>query len=144
MVSFKWAEGGTLKPAYDATQPGMSIQDKLAAFSITSKWSLVKAIRLFSAGLGELGSGKDALPHMLRFTVPTLTVPSSTIISDRSDVVQGKPGETARVYVQVEIETVKAAGGESTALPGFPTGAPILSDETKALIEPPKPTEEQP
>lgn len=139
MVSFKWASGGTLKPAFDPAQPGMAVEDRMAAFSITSKWSLFKLIRLFSATPGEVANNNENITNMLRFTIPTLTVPSGNpVLSDRKDLVQGTPAETARVYVHVEIETTKKAGGNIITLPMFPSGAPVLSEETRAFANPPK------
>ena len=138
MFSLKWADGGSLKPAYDSAQEGMAVEDRLAGFTVPSKWSLLKAVRMFGASSGELGAGVDSEPHMLKFTVPTLIVPPTTVLSDNKNAVQGKPGETAKVYLRLEIATSQKVGGETIALPTFPSKAPALSEETKAIAIAPK------
>ena len=138
MFAFKWADGGSLKPAYDPSQDGMAVEDRLAGFTISSRWSLFKAIRMFGAGFGEIGRGVDSEPHMLKFIVPTLVVPPTTVLSDNPSAVQGKPGETARVYVRIEVQTSQKVGSETISLPTFPSRAPSLSEETRAIALPPK------
>ena len=136
MVSFKWAGGGTTKPSYDSAQPQMSVEDRLAAFSFTSRWALFRALQNFAATQGELGGGPDSSPHVLRFSIPTVDVPlGSATNSDAPAVQEGTPGETARVYLRVEVKATEKAGGQTIVLPQFPTGAPILSEGTRALGE---------
>lgn len=111
----------------------MAVEDRLAAFSMTSKWALFKAIRYFSATPGELEGGSDTNPYTLRFTIPTLNVPATQFLSDRNPIQEGTPSETARVYIRLQVKATEKAGGKTITLPDFPTGGPILSEETRAL-----------
>ncbi|RZI45690.1 type VI secretion protein IcmF/TssM N-terminal domain-containing protein [Candidatus Finniella inopinata] len=115
-ISFRWPQGDSVpvKPAKDPAQPLLSIDERTATFTFSSRWALLWLLRLHMANNAEYTPLQDPNPHVLKFTIPTT------------------PADKAVVYNVVTLTLPSAnpkTPGKVVRMPVFPVLAPALPAE---------------
>ncbi|MBX9976904.1 MAG: hypothetical protein K2X98_01465 [Alphaproteobacteria bacterium] len=115
---FRWPESAGVAPTLDEGQKYMNVEDQTATFNFSSRWSLLWMIRVYGQ---PKPSQTEPSPYLMKFVIPL------------------GPEKKAVVFNRVTLRA-PAKGkvpGRIMDIPSFPTDAPSLSNEVKALAETP-------
>jgi type VI secretion system protein ImpL len=130
-VELRWATNAPMVPDASVHQTWPRINGLSAGFDFSGSWALLRLLRAQAPSSADLNALQDRRPEVLAFEVPLKRNTNAAIGGD-SEV------DTAKVYLRLALTGILQAPGQPektvpTALPEFPTAAPLLGRTTSYL-----------